>query len=78
MYLGLAMMLEEGGGGIFRSLKKREIANNFGDHLEELEKQWKDQEVCDDGPDCPSSGEVGIVHHVDPILQSGLEQKIYF
>ena len=41
-------------------------------HLEELEKKWKDQEVCDDGADCPSSGEVSIVYHVDPILQSGL------
>ena len=42
--------------------------NDFGGHLEELEKQRKDQKVCDDGPDCPSSGEVGIVYHVDPIL----------
>ena len=46
--------------------------DDFGGHLEKLEKQRKDQEVCDDGPDCPSSGEVGIVYHVDPILQPGL------
>ena len=50
--------------------------NDFGGHLEKLEKQRKDQKVCDDGPDCPSSGEVGIVYHVDPILQPGLELKI--
>ena len=68
VYPGLKMMLEERGGRILRVCLKRLISNDLDDHLEELEKQRKDQKVCDDGPDCPSSGQVGIVYHVDPIL----------
>ena len=48
-----------------------EIAGYFDGHLEEDEKDWKDQEICDAGSDCPGSGEVGVVYHVDPVLQSG-------
>ena len=50
---------------------KDEIAGYFGGHLEEDEKDWKDQEIRDAGSDCPGSGEVGVVYHVDPVLQSG-------
>jgi len=38
--------------------------------LEEDQKDWKDQEICDAGSDCPGRGKVGVVYHVDPILQS--------
>ena len=75
MYLGLTMMLEERGGGMLRVCLKGRLHMIF-DHLEELEKQRKDQKVCDDGPDSPSSGQVGIIYHVDPILQPGLELEI--
>ena len=43
---------------------------DFG-HLEEDKKDWKDQEICDAGSDCPGRGKVGVVYHVNPILQSG-------
>ena len=48
-----------------------ETAGYFDGHLEEDEKDWKDQEIRDAGSDCPGSGEVGVVYHVDPVLQSG-------
>ena len=31
-----------------RVQRKGEITNGFGDDLEELDKKWKDEEVCDD------------------------------
>ena len=39
------------------------------DHLEEHEEDGQDEEVGYKGAHPPGGGEVGVVHHVDPVLQ---------
>ena len=39
------------------------------EHLEEHEEDGQDEEVGYKGAHPPGGGQVGVVHHVDPILQ---------
>ena len=39
------------------------------EHLEEHEEDGQDEEVGYKGAHPPGGGEVGVVHHVDPVLQ---------
>ena len=58
-----------------------DISSQRVNHLEEEKENWKENKICDSRAKSPGRGNVRIVDHAEPVLQSGIRGslvKIYF